>query len=373
MSEPAVIVGVMSGTSLDGVTVAAAEFATVDGRDVATYLGGHTVPYAEDVRQRAAAAMHGTSSAAIVALRAELSDLTVHAVRHLIDAVGRRPAALALHGQTLWHAPPLGTWQLSDPARVAEQCGVGVVSDFRSRDVAAGGQGAPLVPMADAMLFGHASRPRVLLNLGGMANVTLVPRRGRLDGVRAFDTGPGVAIIDAVVHALTGAAFDHQGVLAAQGQPIEPVLSSLLADPYFDAPPPKSTGREHFGAAYAAALIAACRRAAPHGADVDVVATATELTARSIGAQCARFIPEPFADLLVSGGGVHNTTLLRRLSAQVAPVPLRRFDDAFFDGDAKESVAFAYLAWRYLRGLPGNVPTATGARGPRILGTWTPA
>jgi len=373
---PSVFVGTMSGTSLDGVTVAAASFDVVDGHDVTTYLGSCTVPYSEALRQRIASALRAASPAAIVTLRAELADRTVEAVRALCDDCGLAPeslTAVALHGQTLWHEPPLGSWQLSDPSRVAEQLGVGVVSDFRSRDIAAGGTGAPLVPLADALLFGHPERPRALLNIGGMANVTLVPQRGRLEEVRAFDTGPGVAVIDAVVRTLTGADFDRDGALAAAGRPIDALLTTLLSDPYFDLAPPKSTGRERFGAAFADRMIAECQRLAPQCTVADIVATATALTVRSIVGQCTRFVSAPLVDLLASGGGVHNRTLLEQLRASLAPVPILRFDDVFFDGDAKEAVAFAYLAWRHCRGLPGNVPSATGARGPRILGTWTPA
>jgi anhydro-N-acetylmuramic acid kinase len=320
--------------------------------------------------------LSAASPSAIVALRAELADRTVVAVRALCDECGLAPeslAAVALHGQTLWHEPPLGSWQLSDPARVAEQLGVGVVSDFRSRDIAAGGTGAPLVPLADALLFGHPERPRALLNIGGMANVTLVPQRGRLADVRAFDTGPGVAVIDTVVRTLTGADFDRDGALADAGRPIDALLAALLRDPYFDLAPPKSTGRERFGAAFAARLIGECQRIAPQCTVADIVATATALTVQSIVGQCTRFVSTPLGDMLVSGGGVHNRTLLESLRAALAPVTLRRFDEVFFDGDAKEAVAFAYLAWRHGRDLPGNVPSATGARGPRILGTWTPA
>ncbi len=376
MSRPTVIVGTMSGTSLDGVTAAVAEFSLVDGCESLRYLGHCTVPYADDLRAQLEQVLRHASPAAVVALRAALADATVAAVRQLLAQVDRAPASidcLALHGQTLWHAPPLGSWQIADAARIAEQLGVGVVSDFRSRDVAAGGQGAPLVPLADAMLFAHPHGARALLNIGGMSNVTVVPRRGHSDDVLAFDTGPGVAVIDAVVRTLVGAPFDAAGALAARGRPIDAVLRARLADPYFAAPPPKSTGRERYGAAFADALITDCRRTTPDCADADIVATATALTAESIATQCARFIAVPLVDLLVSGGGVHNRTLMSALAQHAGTTQVRRFDDEYFDGDAKEAVAFAYLAWRHRRGLPGNVPSATGARGPRVLGAWTPA
>ncbi len=370
-----ILVGVMSGTSLDGVTAAVARFHGGAAESV-ELLGVETIPYGDGDRERLAAAMQHAPAAEYTALAARIGTLFADAVVQVIASSGVARgdvAAVAMHGQTIWHAPPEGTWQLGDAARVAERTGLAVLTDFRSRDIAAGGQGAPLVPLADAMLFGDARGARALQNIGGMANVTIVPRRGVPDGVRAFDTGPGVAVIDTLVQALTGERFDRDGMYAAMGRPVEPVVGRLLDDAFFHRPPPKSTGREHFGDAYALALLAACRDASPGCADADIITTATELTARSIAAAYARFVPEPLTDILLSGGGAENATLVARLAELLAPHPVRRFGDVFFPSEAKEAVAFAYLGWCHRRGIAGNVPSATGARGPRILGALYPA
>jgi anhydro-N-acetylmuramic acid kinase len=247
------------------------------------------------------------------------------------------------------------------------------VSDFRVRDVAAGGQGAPLVPIADALLF-SGDEWRALQNIGGIGNVTIVPPNGHLDGVRAFDTGPGVAVIDATVRALVpSASFDVDGRLAANGTPLAAVVDELLADSYFSSPPPKSTGRELFDAAYVARVIERCRATSPDCRPEDIIATAVSLTARSIADAYRHFMPEPVAEVLVSGGGAKNPTLVAMIEREIAPVPVRPFAERFFDGEAKEAVAFALLAYLHVNGDAGNVPRATGARGPRVLGKLTPA
>jgi anhydro-N-acetylmuramic acid kinase len=272
---------------------------------------------------------------------------------------------IAFPGQTIWHEPPLVSWQLGEPAVLAEAFGVRIVSGFRARDVAAGGQGAPLVPMADLLLFADATRNRVLLNLGGMANITLVPGNGLESGAVAFDTGPGMAIIDAVAHRVDESlTCDLDGALAAAGRVNEAVLTELLADPYFHAAPPKSTGREHFGDAYASVLYSRVPGA-------DGVATAVALTARSVADAVKRWAPGA-GEVVVSGGGVHHPGLMEALTRLVKPVPVLRFDSIFFDGDAKEAVAFALLGYLTLHGQPGNLPAATGARGARVLGSITP-
>jgi anhydro-N-acetylmuramic acid kinase len=281
--------------------------------------------------------------------------------------------AIGSHGQTIWHEPGHSTWQLDAPAVIAERTGLPVVSDFRVRDVAAGGQGAPLVPIADALLFA-GNEWRALQNIGGIGNVTVVPPDGTLASVRAFDTGPGVGVLDAVVRLVDPTLrYDVDGGLAARGRVLQPVVDQLLAEPYFRAEPPKSTGRELFDAAYVQRLIALCRA---HAADItnpDLVATATALTAQSIADAYRRFIPEPVTETLIAGGGAKNATLRRMIAEAVSPLQVTSFDERYFDGEAKEAVAFALLAHLHLEGLPGNVPTATGARGPRVLGMLTPA
>jgi anhydro-N-acetylmuramic acid kinase len=229
--------------------------------------------------------------------------------------------------------------------------------------------------VADALLFAGAGW-RALQNIGGIGNVTVVPPAGTasLSGVRAFDTGPGVVVIDAVTRTLMPElAFDCDGSCAARGEPIASVVEQMLKHSYFATTPPKSTGRELFDAAYVETFIAACRAERPAASADDIIATATWLTALSIADAYRRFIPAPVTEILISGGGARNLTLVAMLKRVMNPMPVRQFSDLFFDGDAKEAVAFALLADLYLHHLAGNVPAATGARGPRVLGTYTPA
>jgi anhydro-N-acetylmuramic acid kinase len=331
--------------------------------------------YSKDKRERMLAAMQKGTAEEYCRLGFDLGEwLAEAAVAVLAEAGVPRSdvRAIGTHGQTLWHVPLHSTWQVGETAVIAERLGIDVVGDFRVRDVAAGGQGAPLVPVADALLF-SANHWRALQNIGGIGNVTVVPPGGALEGVRAFDTGPGVGVIDAVVKTLRPELrFDVDGRLAAAGQPVNEIVDELLAHPYFAAPPPKSTGRELFTPAYVAELVKRCRAVRVQCRDEDIVATATALTARSIADAYRRFMPEPVTEVLASGGGSKNRFLMESLREQVAPIKLRVFDEVFFDGEAKEAVAFALLAKLFVDGRAGNVPTATGAKGPRILGKLTP-
>ncbi len=373
--RPPLYVGLMSGTSLDGITVVAVRFHPRDGGFDPEMCAFSVMEYTADQREALQRAMSLGTAEEYCLLQFALGNWLAAAALEAIAEAGvprQEIRAIASHGQTLWHAPARATWQIGEPAVIAERTGVDVVSDFRARDVAAGGQGAPLVPIADALLFA-GDRWRALQNVGGMGNVTVVPPGGVVDGVRAFDTGPGVAVIDGVVQALyRGVRFDAGGALARTGAPINAVVDALLGDPFFTAEPPKSTGREAFGAAYVERLIGRCRDAGGP-TPADIVATATALTARSIGDAYRRFMPEPVREVLVSGGGARNAALLAMIAAAVAPLAVRRFSEVYFDDEAKEAVAFALLAHLFLEGLPGNVPRATGACGPRILGKLTPA
>jgi anhydro-N-acetylmuramic acid kinase len=366
----------MSGTSLDGISAAVVRFTPSDERTVdmelLAFIG---TTYTSDQRERLRQALTNGTAQEYCRLSFDLGHwLTDAAVAVLAEAGVPRSEVRAIgsHGQTLWHEAPHSTWQVGEAAVIAERMGIDVVSDFRVRDVAAGGQGAPLVPIADALLFG-GDEWRALQNIGGIGNVTVVPPGRQLDGVRAFDTGPGVAVIDAATRAcFRDLSFDVDGRLAAGGTVIDAVVDELLAHPYFASPPPKSTGRELFDAGYVEHLIARCRELRAECTDRDIVATATALTARSIADAYRRFMPEPVTEVLLSGGGARNPVLAEMIAKAVTPIRVRQFAERFFDGEAKEAVAFAFLASRHVNGEPGNVPRATGAKGPRILGKLSP-
>lgn len=369
--RPELVVGLMSGTSLDGVDAALVRF---DDLMHATLVATVTRPYASDERAELLHALEGADARSLALLHVTLAEWAAEAV-DLVLAEGRASAAdldlIAFPGQTIWHEPPSVTWQLGEPAVLAERFGVRVVHNFRARDVAAGGQGAPLVPMADVLLFGDPEGPRALLNIGGMANVTFVPRRGDDAGAFAFDTGPGVAVVDALATLVDPRrTIDRDGRLSAKGTPNQDVVEELLSDPYFELAPPKTTGREKFGSAYARALGARVPGA-------DGIATAVEVTARSIARAIHKFLPRG-VPVIASGGGTHHPGILggieRHLSAlRGEAAAVRMFDELFFPGDAKEAVAFALLGVLAVHGQPGNLPAVTGARGPRVLGSITPA
>jgi len=371
-----VVVGLMSGTSLDGISAAAARFTdSTDGRIDAALLAYTSRSYTPAQRTRLSAALGGGTPAEYCRLNFDLGDWLADAAIEVMAEAGIARddiSAIASHGQTIWHEPGHSTWQTGESAVIAERTGINVVSDFRVRDVAAGGQGAPLVSIADAMLFSSGSEWRGLQNLGGIGNVTVVPPHGEIEGVRAFDTGPGVGVIDGVTHALRpDLAYDVDGKLAKAGRPNMRVVKELLAAPYFASPPPKSTGRELFTTDYVTKLIARAR--ADGASDEDIIATAVHLTAESIGDAYRRFIAEPIREVLASGGGAKNPVLFAAIEKAAAPIRVRHFDEIYFDGEAKEAVAFALLGYLYVTNRPGNVPTATGARGQRILGKLTPA
>ena len=373
MSELAV--GLMSGTSLDGIDAA---LVTIDSSPQLELLAFRTVPFVPSTRCNISTVVAGGTVRDIALLHVELGELFATATLELLEHAGvsaTEVSFIASHGQTVWHEPRRASLQLGDAAVIAERVGVRVVSNFRNRDVAAGGEGAPLVAIADAHLFAHQQHGRALLNLGGMANVTWVPRRGSEDGVIAFDTGPGVAIVDAVVtHFDPSVSFDDGGRQAGRGEPEQQVVDRLLGGQYFSLDPPKSTGREVFGDSFAQDLIRQVRASRPDASADDCVATAVSLTARSVAEGCSRWIPQTAdRDLLVSGGGLKNVTLMKMLGEQLRGFRVLEFRQEFFDGDAKEAAAFAYLGWLTLAGRPGNVPSATGASGARVLGTITPA
>src|SRR2546426_1124152 len=288
-------VGLMSGTSLDGVSTALVRLTDDPSLADAQLVAFRQEPYTAAERGQIIDTIARGGSKDLALLHVALGERFAGAVLELLAQARTSPKDLAFvasHGQTIWHEPGRATLQLGDPAVIAERVGLRVVSDFRARDVAAGGQGAPLVPLADVMLFGHPERGRLLLNVGGMANITWAPRRRGIAGGLAFDTGPGVAVIDAVTRRLDPTApFDLGDERARRGRPVMRVLHQLLTDPFFDQPPPKSTGRERFGIEFADRLIALVRGAG--GSANDAVATATALTAETVARGIERWTPPP--------------------------------------------------------------------------------
>jgi anhydro-N-acetylmuramic acid kinase len=348
----------MSGTSLDGIDVAIVD---IHGRRVST-VGFQTTPYSDATRRAILSVSNSTTTTREISrLNFRLGELYARAVQRACRRHG--PVALVgCHGQTIYHEGGAGTLQIGEAAVIAERTGVPVVSDFRPRDIAAGGQGAPLVPFVDCLLFRHPRRARIALNIGGIANITAIP-----SGV-AFDTGPGNMAIDALVREYTGGRrnFDRGGRIAAQGNLNRPLLDHLLADTYYRKKPPKSAGREQYGAEFVARL-------KQTGLPLpDLIATATVLTAATI-ALGVTMAAAPFApdELIVSGGGVHNPQILAHLAAFLPEVALATSADYGIDVDAKEAIAFAILAYRTWRRRPSNLPAATGARRPVILGKLT--
>lgn len=383
-TQETLLVGLMSGTSLDGISAAVVGFREHDGRVRADLKHFASRAYTPEARARLGAAMNSASAQEYCRLHTDLGTWLGEAARDVMHDAGVSPEqvhAVASHGQTLWHEPGHSTWQIGDAARIAELTGCAVINDFRTRDMAVGGQGAPLVPMADMVLFAHDTEWRALQNIGGIGNVSLVPPRTlqATEPVRAFDTGPGVVIMDGVTQRLFHRPFDKDAAIAGTGRVLEPVVRTLLDLPYLHEAPPKSTGRELFTPAFIDDFIALCRTAG--GADADCVATAAAYTAATIADQYARWLPVMPLDTVVSGGGSRHPFLLRCLegaftwhaerSGKRMPV-VQHFDTLFFDAEAKEAVAFALLGYLHLTGRPGNVPSATGARAPRVLGALTP-
>jgi anhydro-N-acetylmuramic acid kinase len=388
------IAGIMSGTSADGIDVALCRIALSRQRSTAPTIPP-PAPKIELVRHRAfpfvaplrravlqAQDAQKTSAAELARLNWRLGEAYGDAVQaaaqgYVLDLVG-------CHGQTIYHqgvpVPYAGrrfacTWQLGEPALIAAAVGAPVVSNFRPADMVAGGQGAPLVPLLDATLFAHPRRARVLQNLGGIANLTVVPPGGALESVLAFDTGPANMVIDALAQRLFSKPYDRGGRFAASGAPNEAVLTALLRDPYYRREPPKSAGREQYGAAFVDRLVALARK--QRLSSPDILATATALTARTIALAWKRFVAPRIdsakSDYIVAGGGARNPTLMRMLSEELAPYRCRiqTTDDFGIPSEAKEAVAFALLAWHTWHRLPGNVPAATGASHPAILGQIT--
>jgi anhydro-N-acetylmuramic acid kinase len=365
------VVGLMSGTSYDGVDVAAAEF-TLDGQTLRLRpLGFAGVEHDAGLRAEIEAVLppNPTTIEAVCRLDNRLGEVFAEAAALGVELAGGRVDAVVSPGQTVFHwvdgGAVRGTLQLGAPARVAARVGVPVLSDLRSADVAAGGQGAPLVPAFDALLLGGDGPPRAALNLGGIANLTVVAPGAPVLG---YDVGPANALLDAAARRFLGRPCDLDGARAAAGRVHPALLELLLAEPYYAAPPPKSTGKELFHAGYLDARLAALGE--PVAAD-DVLATLTELTARTVAAECDR---HGVAEVVAAGGGVRNPTLRGRLAALGdGRWRLRDSAELGVPVQAREAYAFALLGWLSWHGLPGAIPSVTGAREAAVLGSWTPS
>jgi len=398
-----IVAGVMSGTSADGINVALVrireglESGSSDASGVASGSGGQECPphagfellrhaeypYAKRVREAVLAAMNAprASVADLARINFLLGELYADAVLAAQKKFQVKIDLVGCHGQTLYHqgAPALflgrriaATWQTGEAAVIAKRVGALVVSDFRPADMAAGGKGAPLVPYLDYLMFRQASVGRIVQNIGGIANLTAIPAGAGANDVFAFDTGPGNMVIDAVAEKLFGKRFDRGGRIAASGAVLEDVLSQVMKHEFFRAKPPKTTGREEFGREFVGELLRRCRGKRKQ----DVVATATALTARSIAYAVERFVLKRFGarggswQMLLSGGGAKNKTLVQMLKRELEPAGVGvAFSDEFgVPSEAKEAVAFAVMAYETWRRRPSNVPSATGARRPAVLG-----
>lgn len=377
------IIGLMSGTSVDGINAALLE---IDGAPPALHwrlLAFVCVPWEPALRDAILQACRPDAPVQqVTVLHFLVGEFLAEAARQVADAGGvalSEVDAIASHGQTVWHQPealPIGpyrargTLQIGEPAVIAARTGCRVVADFRTADMALGGQGAPLVPFVDHVLFASTQETRAVLNLGGIANVTWLPAGGDLDAVLAFDTGPANMLIDRVTQVVTGGRepFDRDGALGAQGTPDMDLVAGLLAHPFFEKMPPKSTGRETFGAAFADQFLALAR--ARGLSDRDAVATATALTIESITLAFQRWLlPRgPVETVILGGGGTHNRTLVRMLAERLAPSRMTTHSALGIPDDAKEALAFAIMGHETLCGRACNVPNATGATGPALLG-----
>ena len=379
-----IVAGVMSGTSADGINVALVRMVKRSHRAL-DLLGHAEYPYPKKVREAVLAAMN--SSRARVADLARLDFLLGELYSDAVLATQRqfrvKVGLVGCHGQTLYHqgepARFLGhkvaaTWQTGEAAILAARLGVPVVSDFRPADMAVGGKGAPLVPFLDYMLFRDPRVGRIVQNIGGIANLTAIPPGAAATDVVAFDSGPGNMVIDAVTEKLFGLAFDRGGKIAASGRALDSTIHRVLQGDFFQRKPPKTAGREEFGREFVAGLLRSCGR----NRKQDIVATATALTARSIADAVRRFAVENsgssrkhrFQEMILSGGGAKNSTLVAMLTTELAPLGLRlRFSDEFgLPSAAKEAAAFAVLAHETWHGRASNVPSATGARRAAVLG-----
>jgi anhydro-N-acetylmuramic acid kinase len=373
----------MSGTSLDGIDVAIIDITGSGFKAKVNVLTSHSVPYPKNIREALVAVSNAnTHTGDISRLNFLLGELYVEALEETAERGGVPLESIKLigcHGQTIFHegqgSQYLGkkvasTFQIGESSVITERTGIDVISNFRERDMAAGGKGAPLIPYLDYMLIRHRGRGRVAVNIGGIANLTAIPPNTNTDRVIAFDTGPGNLVIDQLVSRITlgKQTFDRDGVIAATGEIDQKLLAKLLRDKYFRQRPPKTAGREQYGSEFVSKLLDT------ELSSEDLIATATALTAESIALGVRNFVlPEMRVDeIFVSGGGTHNPTLMRMLRKAMDTVPVMETTEVGLDVDAKEAIAFAVMAYETAHSRPSNVPMATGAKRSVVLGKVTP-
>ena len=385
-TEKKYVIGLMSGTSVDGIDAAIVEIRGHGLETEVNLIAFETCPFPLGVPQRILALCHPDTGRVddICEMNFYIGHLFAEAVKHILQKSGRSANDIALigsHGQTIHHLPKdastnhnaspyPSTLQIGEPAVIAHETGIPTIADFRVADMAAGGQGAPLIAYPDYLLFRDSAKKVGLLNIGGIANLTVLPANCSLDSVSASDTGPGNMCIDAVIQEITEGAerYDRAGTRAAQGTAYQPLIDEWLKHPFFQLQPPKTTGREMFGNTFAMACLTACRK---HGlADNDCIATLTELTVQTITHYISQCVTDenPIDTLYVSGGGVHNGTIMRRLGELLTDTAVEPVDNSGISADAKEAIAFAILANESLHGHGGNLPSATGASVRKILG-----
>lgn len=382
--RPAIVVGLMSGTSLDGIDAAIVRIKG-SGLDASVeLLHYYSKPYEPELRQRLRdlCSEEKSNSAAVCSMNAYLGYQFGAAVLEAVADAGMRIDEVDLvssHGQTIWHQPVpeqgapysvASTLQIGDISVIAKRTGKLTVGDFRPADMAVGGQGAPFAPYGDLILFRHPERGRLLQNIGGIGNCTALPAGADPSDVLAFDTGPGNMIMDAVAHMLTEGrlSYDEGGTWAARGNPDQVLLREMMAHPYFQAEPPKSTGRELFGHNYAVSFLEQARLRSL--SDEDTMATAAAFTAHSIADSYVNYVfPHHRMDeVIVTGGGAHNKTLLSMLGELLPEQKVMTSKALGFDDDAKEAVIFALLGNDFMLGVPNNLPAATGAHKPTVMG-----
>jgi anhydro-N-acetylmuramic acid kinase len=374
------VAGIMSGTSLDGIDVAIVDVSGTGPSFKYSVLAFEMFPYPHPVRARLLRLYKASDPLfEISQMNFLLGELYADAV---IETCRRNRIGLGsielcgMHGQTIFHKGSAvkycgwkiaSTLQIGEPAVVAARTGIQTISNFRERDIAAGGQGAPLVPYVDHLLFHSRRIDRIALNIGGIANITVLPAGAKREEIVAFDTGPGNMVMDALVKRAPGSGpqFDRGGKIAKSGKVNRKILDAALQTPYFSRKPPKSCGREEFGGRYVRSFLR------PGVALRDSIATATELTAVTIAHAIKAWAPET-TEVIASGGGVHNQHLMRRLKKHLAGLQIHTTAEYGIDPDAKEAIAFAVLAYESLAGRPGNLPSATGASRPVVLGKLTP-